>query len=413
METTYKFDKNLELFAQAVKYIPGGIIGHKHPAFTIPGSYPYFAVKGEGSRYWDPDGNEYIDWMCGFGPMILGYNNPKIEAAVDAVRPLGDGMSHPAPISIEFAKLMVETVRGADWCVYGKNGADVTTWCMRVAREYTGRKKVLIIRGAYHGAQAWSTPSHGGIIEEDRSHVHFFEWNNLESFTSLVEQYKDQIACVMLTPHHHPIFTDNIMPAPDWWSTIQKICKQEGILIISDDVRCGFRMHHNGSHVYHNYEPDMVCFSKAIANTYPISAATGTKALLETAGKVLFTGTFFSSIAPMAAAIATINELKAINGVDYMARLGKMLWTGLEDLAKSHGLQVTMSGPYVIPFMRFTNEKNFLRKQLFSAESAKRGVIFHPHHNWFISCAHTEEDVKKSLEVADIAYKKVKEKFGS
>nr|HPI76413.1 aminotransferase class III-fold pyridoxal phosphate-dependent enzyme [bacterium] len=151
---TYKFDKSYEWFERACKVIPGGVIGHKHPAFTVPGSYPYFASRGEGSHYWDPDGNEFIDWMCGFGPMVLGYNNPVVDAAAQEQAKLGDGMSHPGPISIEYAEMMVKLTKGMDWCVYGKNGADITTWCMRLAREYTGRKKILIVRGAYHGAQA-------------------------------------------------------------------------------------------------------------------------------------------------------------------------------------------------------------------------------------------------------------------
>jgi glutamate-1-semialdehyde 2,1-aminomutase len=409
----YKFDKSLEWFERACRVIPGGIIGHKHPAFTIPGSYPYFAERGEGCRFWDPDGNEYIDWMCGYGPMILGYKNPLIDAAAAAAGKNGDGMTQPCTISIEFAETLVKTIKGADWCVYGKNGADVTTWCTRVAREYTGRKKILYVNGAYHGAQAWSTPSHAGIIDEDRTHVHTFDWNNLDSFTQLVEKYKGQIACVIMTPYHHCLYADQQLPGPGWWENIQKICRREGILIISDDVRAAFRLNHAGSHVYFNYDPDFVCMSKAIANTYPISAAVGKNEFKKMAQEVLFTGTFFSCMEPMAAAIATLNELKRINAVEYMMRIGKLLCDGLTERGKAHGLEVTMSGPYTIPFMRFTNETNFLRKQLFSAESAKRGVVFHPHHNWFVSCAHTEDDVKKSLEIADDAFKIVKQKFGS
>ncbi|MFA6449157.1 MAG: aminotransferase class III-fold pyridoxal phosphate-dependent enzyme [bacterium] len=409
----FSLEKSFGIFERACKVIPGGIIGHKHPAFTVPGSYPYFAERGEGSKYWDPDGNEYIDWMCGFGPMILGYKNPVVDAAVEKVRDLGDGMSHPSAISVEFAETLVKTIKGADWCVYGKNGADVTTWCTRVAREYTGRKKIIMATGAYHGAQAWSTPSHGGIIEEDRAHVHFCEFNNLDSVHKLVQQYKGQVACIILTPYHHILYADQVMPGPDWWQGIQKICREEDIVLISDDVRAAFRLSHAGSHDYFGYDPDFACFSKAIANTYPISACTGKDKFKKIAGEVLFTGTFFSSIQPMAAAIATINELKRLNAVDYMNRIGKMLWDGLIDRGKAYGFEVSMSGPYTIPFMRIVGDKNFLKKQLFSGEAARQGVIFHPHHNWFVSCAHTEEDVKKSIEVADNAFKVVKQKFGS
>lgn len=407
----FTLEKSFGLFERACKVIPGGIIGHKHPAFTVPGSYPYFAERGEGSHYWDPDGNEYIDWMCGFGPMILGYKNPVVDAAAAKSRENGDGLSHPSSLSIEFAETFVKQIKGADWVVYGKNGADVTTWCTRVAREYTGRKKILMVTGAYHGAQAWCTPSHGGIIEEDRAHVHFFNWNNLDSFTALVEQYKGQIACVIMTPYHHCLYADQQMPAPGWWENIQKICRQEGILIISDDVRAALRLDLHGSHAYFGYDPDFVCFSKAIANCYPISAAVGKNEYKMVAGEVLFTGTFFSCMEPMAASIATLNELNRINGVEYMMKIGKMLADGLVERGKAYGIEVIMSGPYTIPFMRIGNDANFLKKQCFSGVCAKRGVIFHPHHNWFTSCAHTEEDVKKSLEVAEEGFQAVKKEF--
>jgi glutamate-1-semialdehyde 2,1-aminomutase len=408
----YKFDKSQELFARAAKVIPGGIYGHESPALTVPGAFPYYAARGEGAHYWDVDGNEFIDWMCGYGPMVLGYNHPKVEEAVTEQRKLGDTMNHPGPLQVELAELMVDTVAIADWAVFAKNGSDTTSWSVQVAREFTGRKKVLCAKGEYHGAHAWCSPGHGGIIEEDLQHVHRFEWNDIASFDALVAEHAGQIAAVITTPFHHPAFGDSVMPAPGWYDHITAVCKREGIVRIIDDVRAGFRLNLGGSSEYFGYKPDLICFSKAIANTYPLSACCGTSQLKKAASKVFLTGSFWNMSGPIAAALATIKELKAIDGVGRMLKTGTLLCDGLKAAAQANGLQILISGPPSIPTMRFANENNFLRMQMWSAECSRRGAFFHPHHNWFVSTAHTEEDIKKSLEIAGEAFRIVKQHFG-
>lgn len=409
----YRFDKSAEMFRRAAKVIPTGISGNKNPAFAVPGSFPYFAVRGEGCRYWDVDGNEFIDFLAGYGPIVLGYNYQKIHEAADRQRALGSAFNHPTERSVELAEKMVRTITRADWAVFGRNGSDVTTYSILVARERTHRKKVIIAKGAYHGSHAWSNPGHGGLIEEDYGNILTFTWNDADELASLVKANEGQVAAIMLTPYHHPAFADQIFPKPGFFDDVRRICDENGIVLICDDVRAGFRLDMRGSAEYFGLKPDITCFCKAIANGYSISSAVGTNDVKNAASKVFFTGTYYTSAMEIAAAMATLDELEQVGAIDHMMKMGTMLQEGLKQRAEGHGLQVNVTGPPTIPYMSFANERNFKRSQLFSGECAKRGVLLHPHHNWFIMYAHKEADIARTLDVADEVFAIVKKQFGS
>ena len=413
MKTNPSYPESMTLFNRAERVIPGGIYGHMSPAAALPLELPYFAQRAKGCRYWDVDGNEFIDYMCAYGPIVLGYNHPEVEEAAQRQAKDGNCFNHPAPVMVELAEKLVSLVDFADWTVFGKNGSDMTTWATLVAREYTQRKKILRIQGSYHGAHAWCTPGHGGLIEEDRMNVHTFEWNDLEDFQWVMKKFRNQVACVIVTPFHHPAFGDSELPGVDFLQEIEKSCRKEGIVLILDDIRAGFRLHLGGSHRFFNFEPDIICFSKAMGNGYPISAALGRKELNVAASNVFLTGSFWNSAVPMAASLACIKILERENLIDHMRDMGDMLTQELHRLAEKHGLLISVSGPSTVPFMSFANEKNFFRSQCFSAECARRGVFFHPHHNWFICAAHEEKDIRQTLGIADQAFSVVKEKFGS
>ncbi len=409
----YTFKKSLEMFERAGKVIPSGIYGHFSPTITSPGNSPYYVAHGKGSRYWDVDGNEIIDWMCAYGPMVLGHCHPEVDAAVVKAMELGNCFNHPTELMVQLAEKLTSVVPIADWAMFAKNGSDCTTWATRVAREYTGKKKILCCEGEYHGGHAWCDPGHGGLVPEDRAHIVRFKWNNLDTFYKAIENNKNDVAGVIMTPFHHPAFGDMEMPAPGWWNAIESTCKKEGIILILDDVRAGFRLHIGSSAEYFGFKPDLVCFCKAIGNTYPLSACVGKDYLRGAANNVFFTGSYWASAMPMAAALVVIDVLSKTDGINYMIKLGEKLMKGLEDLAKSHGLQVKCTGPGSMPFMRFANEENYMRNQLFAAEATKRGAFIHPHHNWFTSVAHTDKDVEDTWKIADQAFKIVKQEFGS
>jgi glutamate-1-semialdehyde 2,1-aminomutase len=406
------YARSLALFKRAAAVIPGGIYGHTSPAATLPGASPYYATRAEGCRYWDADDNEYIDFLCGYGPIVLGYNHPEVEAAAEIQRHAGNTFNHPAPVMVELAERLVGLVDFADWAVFGKNGSDMTTWAVQVAREHTDRKKILKVAGAYHGSHSWCTPGHGGLIEEDYAHVHAFPWNDLDAFERLLRQHAGQVAGVITTAFHHPAFGDSALPAPGFLPGIEAGCRRQGVILILDDVRSGFRLHLGGSHRVFDFEPDLICFSKALANGHPLSAALGRQALKKAAARVFLTGSFFGSAVPMAASMACLNVLERENSIAHMAEMGRLLREGFTQAAARHGLALRYTGHDTMPFMTFADETNFYRSQLFSREAVKRGVFFHPHHNWFLSAAHTAADIDEALGVADAAFAVVREEFG-
>ena len=393
--------------------IPGGIYGHMTPALVAPGASPFYAQRGEGCRYWDVDGNEYLDFMCAYGPVVLGYLQPEVEEAVARQLRAGDCFNHPGSVMVELAEQMVELVDFAAWAVFAKNGSDVTSWSIRVAREHTGRRKVLVVDDAYHGMDPWCSPGHGGLIEEDRVHVHTFEWNDVDDLDAALERHADDVAAVMITPYHHPMYRDSVLPADGFLAHLREQCDRYGIVLILDDVRAGFRLHLGGSHRCFGIPPDLSCYSKAMANGYPIAAALGRPELRRAATQVFLTGSFWNSAVPMAAARATLRVLERDGVPEHLSRMGEMLGRGLESLAARHGLQITVSGPPAIPFLTFSNETDLYRSQHFAAECIARGLFVHPHHNWFLSAAHQPEDIEQALSIADEAFASVKARFGS
>jgi len=408
-----KFDRSVELFERATKVIPCGIYGHHSPAIRTPGATPYYFARGQGSRTWDVDGNEYIDWLCSYGPMLLGHNHPKVEEAAAKQREQGNCLSAPSEVMVELAERLVEITPFADWFLFAKNGSDMTTWALQVARAHTGRNKVIMVQGAYHGKDAWCTPGHAGLTRGDRQDVLTFRWNDLAGLEKLAERHRGEIAAVILTPYHFPNWWDNELPAEGFWLGVRKLCDDEGIVLVLDDVRTCFRLHIGGSGEYFGVSPDLSAYCKAIANGYPLSACGGRDDFKTAASKVFLAGSYWFSAVPMAAAIATLDELGACDGIARMFEIGQKLCDGLTDGAASHGLQLTCSGHPAMPFVRFTNDDDLYRSQVWCAEMGRRGVFVHPHHNLFVSTAHTEEDVKRTLDAADAAFRVVAEQFGS
>lgn len=408
---TYRFDKSYEMFARAQQVVPNGIYGPRTPAFLTFGSYPCFLARGKGSRIWDVDGNEYIDYMCSFGTNILGLGNEEVDAAAKKQMERGDAFTLPSDRWNEMAEYMVDLVAGADWVVFGKNGSDVTTYAVTVARGYTGKKKVIMANGAYHGAHFWCSHNDFGIPPEYKAHVLHFDYGSIEQLESLVEQNKGDVAAIILTPYHHPALADQVYPPEDFYPRVHRVCRENNIVFIMDDIRCGFRLHLNGSHCYFGAEPDLICFGKAMGNGYPISACTGKKHLKEAAANVFFTGTHFFSAVPMAASLACMKIIERDGIIDRVLKLGLSLKEGVLQQAASLGLKVSYTGHPAMPFMTFVGDHDFSINRFFCGEAAKRGVFLHPHHNWFISGAHTEKDIEQTLVVTEECFRLTKEKF--
>lgn len=401
----YSFEKSYQMFEAAKKLIPNGIYGPRNPYFLTYGSYPCFFTRGKGSHVWDVDGNEYVDYMCSFGTNLLGMCNQEVNAAAMDQMSRGESFTLPTDRWNELAAVLVGQIKGMDWTAYGKNGSDVTTYAVTIARQHTGRKKIIAIDGAYHGAHFWCSHSTAGVPEEYRSHVLYFKYNDLEGFKKLAGEHQGDVAGVILTPHHHPAMEDQVLPEPGFYSGLREFCRKEGIVVIMDDIRCGFRLHAGGSHCYYDCDPDLICFGKAMANGYPISAITGKADLKAAAEAVYFTGTHYFAAVPMAAAIATIKIVNRDGVIEKLYETGVRLRDGMLAQANAAGIKVHYTGHPVMPFMRFEHDADYSLNRLFCGEAAKRGIFLHPHHNWFVCLGHTQDDIDRTVAVAGECFK--------
>ncbi len=392
------FGKTRSLFERASKVIPAGIYGHASPAMMVPGAFPYFAKSAEGCRYQDVDGNSFIDYMCGFGPILLGYQHPEITEVAREAEVDGECFNHPTEYSVRLAEKIVGQIERADWAVFGKNGSDMTNWAIRVAREQTGRKRIAKEAQAYHGIDSWCVPGYGGVIAEDRSQIDQFSWNDVSSLEKLIAEKADELAAIIVTPFHHPNYADSELPTSEWVGALNRLSQKHGIALILDDVRCGLRLHANGSHCRYGLEPDLMCYSKALGNGYPISACAGTSTFKVAASKCFLTGSFWNCAVPMAVAMKTmeITERDAIP--EQLEKRGTQLIEGMLALGKRYGVDLKASGEPAMPYVRVADDASFKRQQKLCAAAVQEGLFLHPHHNWFLSAAHTEEIIEESLQ---------------
>jgi glutamate-1-semialdehyde 2,1-aminomutase len=400
-----RFRQSQALFARALRVVPGGIYGHPAPALLVPDRYPYFFTRGQGARIWDVDGNEYIDLLCSYGPIVLGHNHPKVEEAARREAARGQCFNSYGPACVELAERLVGLTPWAAWATFAKNGSDVCTWATMVARAATGRRKILRVQGAYHGTYPWCTPVETGTTPGERADVVHFDWNNLASVDAALAANEGDVAGIMVCPFRHEAFHDQEMATPGFLSGLRARCDRLGAVLILDDVRAGFRLHLAGSGAHVGVEPDLTCYSKALANGHPLSALLGREALREAVMRIFVTGTYWPASPPMTAALACLAELERSDAIAHMARIGTQLRTGLERQAVAHRLAIRYTGPPAIPFMTFAaDEGSFARSRAFAAACVERGVYLHPHHNWFVCAAHSEADVARVLEVTEEAF---------
>ena len=402
-----------ELMARAQRVIPGGIYGHQSPAFLVDGVFPKFLSRAQGCRVEDPDGHVYIDFLCAYGPMVLGYRDPVVEAAAERQRRLCDVGNIPAPNMVELAEKIVGMTTGMDWAMFAKNGSDVCTWSLAVARHATGRDMVAMVEGTYHGVHGWCNGMRRGFPDSERAGIATFRWNDAASLEALLTSNDRRVAAVIVTPFRHEAMHDSEMPAPGFLQSVRDLCTRHGCVMIVDDVRAGFRMHLAGSTQCQGVTPDMIVYSKAVANGYPLAVMLGHDSLREAARAVFVTGTFFTQAVPIAAAIATLDELCARDAIAKMDHVGRRLCDGLVERALGFGLEVVISGPPSIPFMSFAADAGgFDRNRLFAGTAAAHGAFFHPHHNWFVSVAHEDADIDEGLRAAEAGFAAVAEKYG-
>jgi glutamate-1-semialdehyde 2,1-aminomutase len=398
---------------RARKVVPGGVQGHLSVNRMPPG-YPQFWARGEGARIWDVDGNEYVDLMCSFGPILLGHAHPRVDAAAKAALEGGDVFNGPAPVMVDLAERLVDDVAHADWVMFAKNGNDATTLGLVVARAATGRSKVLVARGSYHGIAGWSLgPNAKGMTPQDQANTIFFEYNDLASVQSAVTLAGDDVAAIVVTPIRHDVFRDLEPPDPEFARGIRALCDRIGAALIIDDVRCGLRIDKRGSWESLGVRPDLSAWSKSLANGHALATLMGAEGLRDAATRVTATGSFWLAAAPMAAAMATLDVLEEIDGVEVMGTAGRRLQAGLREQGTAHDLAVSVSGPPQLPFLSFADDPEWAKAALWAGTCAANGVYLHPVHNWFLSTAHDAETIDRALRGTDAAFAAVRAVFGS
>ena len=402
-----KYDKSTELFQRAAKVIPSGLYGHQGPAegCCIPVSaYPLFSQKAKGSYFWDVDGNKFIDYMCAYGPNVLGYNDPDVDAAALAQAKIENCVTAPSTKIIEFAECLVDTVASADWAFFAKNG-DTTTAAIMTARAATHRKKIIFVNGFYHGVAPWCQKvDYPGVLPEDVANNLYVDWNDFEGLKRVVEENEGEIAAFISTPYLHGNFIDNVLPAEGYWQKVRKLCTEKGIVLIIDDVRAGFRLDIAGSDHFYGFEADLICFCKALANGWNVSALCGKEWLKSAISGLSYTGSYWMSAIPFAAGLACIEKMKKLDTPKMFRENGLKLTNGLKAAAENNGFHLSVSGEPALFYLMLKDDDSLMLHQEWIAEIVKRGVFMTNHHNHFMNASLTDEDIKQTIDVAEEAF---------
>jgi glutamate-1-semialdehyde aminotransferase len=369
----------------------------KGPSQHVNGVAPKYLIKGAGSHVWDVDGNEYIDYNMGIGPLSLGYAYPAVDKAIK--KQLEDGITFSLmhPLEVEVAELFREIIPNAECVRFSKSGADVTSAAIRIARAYTGKNKILCC--GYHGWHDWYVSTiarNAGVPENVKELTYTFGYNDIES---LIRSIDNDVAAVILEPVVFEAPTENFL------QKIAAICSQKGIMLIFDEMWTGFRMALGGAQEYFSVKADLATFSKAVANGMPISILTGKKEIMQILNDdVFFFTTFGGEALSLAAAKATINEMKNKDVIQHLDSVGGFLRNGYNMVANAFGMDYTRAIGYNFRSMVTFDEiagnplelKSFVQQELI-----KRGILWSGTHN--ISYSHSINDIEYTLE----AYKEV------
>lgn len=398
-------DRALRERARAV--IPGGMYGHESVAL-LPEDFPQFFSRGEGARIWDADGNDYVDYMCAFGPNLLGYRHPAVEQAASAQAAMGDTLTGPSEAMVTLAEDFVGMITHAAWAMFCKNGSDATSMAMVAARAYSGRRKILVARGTYHGASPWNTPNPTGTLPEDRAHIVYFRYNDPDSLRDAFRQAEGDVAGVFATPFRHEVFEDQFLPSAEFAREARRLCDDADALLIVDEVRAGFRLSRDASWSLFGVEPDLTTWGKVLGNGYPISALLGSEKVRAAASSIYVTGSFWFSAVPMAAAIATLRAVRSTDYLEQMIARAEAMRNGIAEQALAQGIGIRQTGPAQMPQIFFDDDPDMRIGYFWAAAAVRRGVYLHPYHNMFATSALTDDDISRTLTATDEAFRELK-----
>jgi glutamate-1-semialdehyde 2,1-aminomutase len=392
---------------RAARVIPGGMYGHQS-VNALPPGYPQFFSRAEGAYLWDADGNRLLDFMCAYGPQLLGYGNPRIDRAYVDQLAQGDAMTGPSALMVDLAEAMTAMVSHADWAMFCKNGTDANTMALMAARAQTGRNSVVRARGAYHGAAQWSNPRKKGITLADQANQHLCEYNDVVSLEAAVAAAGNDLAAIFAAPFRHDVFIDQAAPTEAYARRARELADERDALLVVDDVRAGFRIARDCSWSVVGVQPDLSCWGKCIANGHPISALLGSNSARKGAESIFTTGSYWFAAAAMAASLVTLELIRSTDYLERIEALGTRLRAGLAEASCAHGFGFRQSGPPQMPLFLFDDDKELKLGNAWSAQMVSRGVYVHPWHNMFLSAAMTEQDIDFAVDAAEASFRALK-----
>ena len=385
----YSWDNALKLMPRGTQTMS------KCPDQFVDGVYPKFALSAEGCYITCEDGKEYLDFMCGLGPIILGYNHKRTKEAISNQMDKGIIFSLPSYLEQELAKLMIDVIPCAEQVRFAKNGTDADLAAVRIARSYTGREHIA--KCGYHGWGDWNAISlrDHGVPKSLKKIVHDFEYNNLQSLEKVLLDYE----CAAVIMEAQALTS----PDPGFLQGVRDLCDKYGSILIFDEVVTGFRWSLGGAQEYFGVTPDLACFGKAMANGMPISAIAGKRKNMQELNHAFFSTTFGGECLSLAASIETIKELKE-KDYGHIWELGDMFSKGMYRIAKQVGLKINFagSGPRHNLTFCLDYENPSLMKDVFYQEMCKQNILFS--NVLYINFAHKKTDIEKTLKAAEIAF---------
>ncbi|GEM85698.1 glutamate-1-semialdehyde 2,1-aminomutase [Meiothermus granaticius] len=425
--------RSQELFERAQTVIPGGVNSPVR-AFKAVGGTPRFIARAEGARLWDADGNELIDYLGSWGPMILGHKHPKVQAALRAALEEGTSYGAPTEREVRLAELVLQAYPSCDMVRFVSSGTEATMSALRLARGYTGRDRIVKFRGNYHGhadgllvqagsglltaggGSARSAPSSAGVPQAFAELTLVADYNDPESLEALFASQGPEIAAVIFEP-----VVGNagvLIPTPEFLEALQGLTRAHGALLIADEVMTGFRLAPGGAVERLGLEPDLVCWGKIIGGGLPVGAYGGKREIMEQvapSGPVYQAGTLSGNPIAMAAGIATLEALAEHPPYAQLEAYGQALQTGLEEIARSAGVPATLNraGSMITLFFREGPVQTYAEAVGSDTEAFKRffhglleqGIYWPPSQfeAAFFSAAHGEAELKATLEAAEAA----------
>jgi glutamate-1-semialdehyde 2,1-aminomutase len=423
-----KRKKSITLYQKAMEMIPGGVNSPVR-AFKAIGVPPTFITRGKGSRIWDADGNEYIDLVMSWGPMILGHAHPRIVAALKKAAPQGTSFGAPTALEVDLASRVKKAFPSIDLVRMVSSGTEAAMGALRVARGHTGRDKIVKFEGCYHGhgdsllvkagsgATTFGIPDSLGVPEDLARHTLTAPFNNLEAVRSLVGQHSGQVAAIIVEPVVGNMGV--VLPQEGFLEGLRQISDQEGIVLIFDEVITGFRLAYGGAQERFGLRADLTCLGKIIGGGLPVGAYGGKREIMEKVaplGGVYQAGTLSGNPMAMTAGLETLKILKSPKMYRDLGKKTRYLAQGILERGKRRGIPLSINqatGMFTLffaegPVTDYESAKKSDTKKFaqFFIRMMEQGIYLPPSQfeAWFLSLAHTDRDLDRTIAACDAAF---------